>query len=192
MPKGPPSDIGAIVEDIIRRNEIIRAAWSESHGWAPTEAADLLAKSRLDWQVSLSHCLRLWLIEPGPDEMEGHLILAWANIGSLVEGSLKFLLSVCYLDYARDPAKRGRKRKVVAPDCLSLEELRQFYQKNTIWADQEAEAWNEWILHIQQRRNAIHAYQDRDIGTFDEFFEDVRRYRKLISEVDRMPYPEAQ
>jgi hypothetical protein len=39
-------------------NRDLARFWSAAHGWAPPEAAGLLSKSRLDWQVSLSASLR--------------------------------------------------------------------------------------------------------------------------------------
>lgn len=184
--------ISEIVDEIVVRNEKIRAFWRASHGWAPRDAADLLEKSRLDWQVSLSHCLRLWLDDTGGEDTEGRLILAWANLGSLVEGTMKFFLSVFYDDYSNDPvtSKREGKKKAVDPDGLTLEALRQFYKKQSIMCG-ESSAWDAWLSHIQQRRNAIHAYKDRGIGTFDEYFADVRKYWDLLDELEgRVPYPD--
>ena len=75
-----------IVEHIIKKNREITNFWSGAHGWAPKEAAALLARSRLDLQVSLSETLFLWL---DPSDHPGRIRLAWTNIGALVEGSLK-------------------------------------------------------------------------------------------------------
>jgi hypothetical protein len=79
-----------IVQRITKLNSGIQKFWSKSHGWAPVEAAGLLAKSRLDWQVSLSKTLTLWLQKK--PLTPGELILAWSNLGSLVEGTLKTFL----------------------------------------------------------------------------------------------------
>jgi hypothetical protein len=182
-------NIEDVIEAIIHRNDIIRAAWSQSHGWAPPEAADLLAKSRLDRQVSLSHCLKMWMPPHTADNEEGRLILAWANLGAAVEGTMKTCLSIFLGDYSQRPVTRGRKQTPLEPDELSLEELRHFFKKEPVWAT-ECEDWDQWVGHIQQRRNAIHAYKDRDIGTFEEFRGDVRRYRELIIDLDRAPYPD--
>ena len=46
---------------------------------APIEAAGLLNKARLDWQVSLSSSLRNWLRDPPGVLSDGDLILAWTN-----------------------------------------------------------------------------------------------------------------
>lgn len=52
--------------------------WSNCRGWAPEEAVDLLQKSRLDKQCSLTEALLIWVNKP--DLIEGELILAWVNL----------------------------------------------------------------------------------------------------------------
>src|SRR5260221_10813638 len=97
---------GMTIEEVVFRIEKLNSGlasfWAASNGWAPVEAAGLLTKSRLDWQTSLSTTLRLWLREPATALSDGELILAWSNLGSLVEGTLKLLLSVFYMDYKQD------------------------------------------------------------------------------------------
>ncbi len=67
--------------------------------------------------------------------------------------------------------------------------MRVFFKKR-IWVKSKTKDWDTWILKIQQRRNAVHAYQDRDIGTFDEFFFDVRRYLEFLRHLNNsLPYP---
>jgi hypothetical protein len=178
--------IDEVVDRIVKLNDGIRQFWTNADGWAPIEAAQLLNKSRLDWQVSLSICLKIWLSEQHPDDENGRLILAWTNLGSLVEGTMKLLLSVLYKDYKDDVEAIKNKGKLIDPDGLQLESMRQFFRKK-IWE----EGWDVWVLHIQQRRNAIHAYMDRDIGTFNEFFDDVRKYLEFIRHINsRLPYPD--
>lgn len=177
-----------VIDSIVDYNERIRETWSSVHGWAPTDAADLLAKSRLDRTVSLSHCLRLWFLDSSEEDAEGRLILAWANLGALVEGTMKWILSVFENDYSNDPVTH--KGKAISPDRLRLEDLRQFFKKKTPLWGRDGNGWDEWIIYIQKRRNAIHAYRDRDIGDFNEFFGAVRRYMSLIEKLDRAPWPQ--
>ena len=184
-----PKDIPETVAEIVARNERVREHWSSVYGWAPPEAADLLAKSRLDRQVSLSNCLALWLEPTTPDNTEGRLILAWVNLGGLVEGTMKFFFSVFLDEYSRSPVQR--RNEPVDPDVLSLEELRQFFRKEHAWMPKNEQRWDQWVLRIQQRRNAIHAYETRNIGTFDEFKEDLKQYVEFLDELEgRVPYPE--
>ena len=180
--------INEVVNRIVTLNDGLRRFWTKADSWAPVEAAQLLSKSRLDWQVSLSRCLKIWFAEPHPDDESGCLILAWTNLGSLVEGTMKLFLSVWYKDY-KNYLEAIKKEKLTDPDSLQFEPMRQFFRKR-IWRNKD-EDWDAWIRHIQHRRNTIHAYKSRDIGTFDEFFIDVRRYLKFLRYINsRLPYPD--
>lgn len=75
-------------------------------GWAHKDVANLLNKSMLRWQTSLAQSLILW-IDAGS---EGELILAWANLGALVEGQLKLFLCVYYNDYRVDEEAIRKKK----------------------------------------------------------------------------------
>ena len=182
----------AVVEDIVRRNEAISRVWSDVFGWAPLEAANLLNRSRLDRQVSLSRTLTLW-IPPQFDrecpDAEARLILAWANLGALVEGTLKWFACVYYEDYRKDDnAIRDSKGTMIDPDGVTFERLRHFFKKS-VWT--EFDSYDPWILEIQQRRNAIHAFKDREIGTIDDYYESLQRYREFLIDVDcRVPEPD--
>jgi hypothetical protein len=182
----------AVVEDITRTNEAITRLWSDVFGWAPLEAANLLSRSRLDWQVSLSRTLALWIppqLDQERPDAEGCLILAWANLGALVEGTLKWFMCVYYADYCKnDNAVRDSKGSMVDPDSVNFERLRHFFRK-AVWT--EYDSYDPWILEIQQRRNAIHAFKDLDIGTFDDYYESLRRYREFLMDVSsRVPEPD--
>jgi len=182
-----------IIEHIHKKNKGIAQFWSGAEGWAPVAAARLLSKSMLDWQVSLSQTLSLW-VRPNADSLSpdgsGRLILGWANLGSLVEGSLKWFLSVYYENYKADlnVLRDQKKGALKEPDVIALEELRNFF-KRSIWTS--SEEWDAWVLHIQQRRNAIHAYKHRDIGTIEELENDIRKYWQFLNDLDgRVPYPD--
>ncbi len=179
------NSLGNIVKNIVALNDEIRSFWSHADGWAPNNAADLLSISKLDWQVSLSNCLNIW-VENRDDDDSGSLILAWTNLGSLVEGTLKLVLCVYYDEYRNDPQFYEKQTKLKEPDVLELDKLRQFFAKKEI-IDKK---WNDWILYIQQRRNAIHAYKSRDIGNWSEFYLDVRRYYEFLQLMNNnLPYP---
>lgn len=174
------------VKNIISGNEQLASFWGNSHGWAPDSAADLMSKSRLDWQVSLSKTLLKWTFNE--ESYDGELILAWSNLGALVEGSLKLFLSVYYEDYSGDVDKLiNRKGKQVDPDALAIEKLKQFFKKKELLNEQ----WFPYIDLVQQRRNAIHAYKDRPLGDRHEFEAAVGQYLLLLRTINRMlPYPD--
>ena len=133
--------------------------------------------------------MKIWIVEPHPENESGHLILAWTNLGSLVEGTMKLFLSVYYHDYKNDIEAIKKKGNLIDPDSLGLDEMREFFKKR-IWVKGD-EDWDYWILKIQQRRNAVHAFKNRDIGTFDEFYSDIQRYLEFLHYINnRLPYPD--
>jgi hypothetical protein len=174
-------DIHGVVDAIALLNNKISTFWRNSYGWAPAEAAELLGRSRLDRQVALSHTLRLW-VEPeakeGAPDLEGRLILGWANLGALVEGSLSWYLCVYYDDFKKSlPDKK--------PDDKMLADLNDFYR------DHVSETWWDWIDKVRKRRNAIHAFTDRAVGSLNELEVDVRQYLYFLKELDEsVPYPD--
>ncbi len=174
-----------IVKRIISGNQQLASFWSVSHGWAPDEAAKLMSKSRLDWQVELSEALDIW----SSDELkDGQLILAWANLGALIEGTLKLFLAVYYMDYAGDAESFKKKGKLIEPDSLALEKLKQFFKKKSLLNDEQV----SHIELVQQRRNAIHAFKDRPIGTKNEYHECVSKYLELMIYINNsLPYPDS-
>ena len=110
------------------------------------------------------------------------------HLGALVEGSLKLFLSVWYDSYKDDV--NAIKNELQDPDGLTLDPLRQFFKKR-IWVNVASDNWNPWIERIQQRRNAIHAFKDRDIGTHGELLADIRHYLRFLRRISgQLPYPD--
>jgi len=192
-----------VIERIIKLTEGLATFWSSSNGWAPIKAAELMSKSRLDWQASLARILRFFNTTDIKSE-NGGLILAWTTLGSLTEGVLKLFLSVWYSDYEASVLKstlKGYKEKtgdLIDPDVLMLEKLRVFFEKEIypkkirkIWKEQGRLDIIDWISKIQQKRNAIHAYKDRDIGDFNEFFVELKNFLIVMRRLtDTFPYPD--
>src|SRR3972149_6149566 len=121
-PMHPPT----VVNKIIEANLWLADFWSHSHGWAPNSAADLMSASRLDRQVSLSRTLKLWIRDKGHKLTDGELILAWANLGTLVEGTLKLFCSIHYESYRKDvrAIKDKKSGEIKDPDIIFLEDLK--------------------------------------------------------------------
>jgi hypothetical protein len=192
-----------VIERIIKLTEGLGDFWSSSNGWAPIKSADLMSKSRLDWQASLARILKVFNTNDIKKE-DGGLILAWTTLGSLTEGVLKLFLSVWHTDYEASALKStlngytDKNGDLIDPDILMLEKLRVFFAKE-IYPREIREIWKkqgrldiiDWIFKIQQRRNAIHAYKDRDIGDFDEFFFELKNFLIVMRRLtDTFPYPD--
>ncbi len=158
--------------------------WSDVDGWAPPEAAELLNRSMLNWQISLVHSIRRW----SDAESEGDLILAWTNLGALVEGQMRLFLSAYYRTYVDDIAVIRRRGEILDPDECRLEDLRQFFI-NRIWTRRGN--FNDYVHLVQQRRNAIHAFRSREIGTFDEWKSLLPTHLRFVHDINnRLPYPD--
>lgn len=188
----PQDIINMPIENVVSRIQTLTIGlevfWSRADGWAPIEAAQLLSRSRLDWQVSIAACLPLFLRPSSEPSSTGRLILGWATLGCLVEGTLKLFLSVYFEPYKRHFEELWRHSTPREPGLLTLERLRQFFERH-VWRTEPT--WISWIAHIQQRRNVIHAFADRDLGTHEEFLQDVRTYLVFMRVINqRLPYPD--
>ncbi|MDW7615170.1 hypothetical protein SC499_10650 [Peribacillus simplex] len=173
------------IVDIYRDHQFF---WGNAAGWAPEEAEKILTRSRLDWLHALSESLFTWTeVYRTSIDNEGKLILAWANLGALLEGGIKLFLSVHVIQYKNSQHRFfDSKGKLIEPDVLPLEKLKVFLQKEKVFETK----WFPFISMVQQRRNAIHAYKHRDIGNWTEFYESIKELRTFTQEIkDRLPYP---
>lgn len=176
--------IDEVCDRVSRLTTDMMTFWKSASGWAPAEAAGLLSRSMLDWQASLASSLSRWINATG----DGDLILAWTHLGALIEGQLRLFLSVYYEDYKADAQPMVMRGNVQQPDEASLELLRQFFVRSVWIAGSD---WNTYVQFVQLRRNAIHAFRPRDIGTFDEWRNSLRTHLAFVRDLnDRMPYPD--
>ena len=94
---------------------------------------------------------------------------------------MKLMLAVFYEDYSKDLSKPNRE-----PDALYFEPMIRYF-KNT---DLLSPAEHEFCKLVQSRRNAIHAFEDRNIGNAAEFLTALKSYHSfLVSVESRLPTP---
>jgi|SRR5690625_313592 len=157
---------------------------NQIRGWAPKEVVDKLEAAKLDWLEDLTMTLSIW-VNIGEEMTDGELILAYTNLGSLVEGWLKLYYCVYYMDYLIGP-KTDSKGKMIEPNDLKFEYLIQF-SRDKLWKTNDS---NEiWVRKIQHRRNAIHSFNDRDIGNPSSFLEDLKKYYDFVIMIEsHFPY----
>jgi hypothetical protein len=183
------------VDDIVTVQAGLADFWSNAHGWAPPDGAALLASARLDWTPSLARSLHRWA-EPAvlPD---GDLILAWANLGSILESSLRLFLGVYITDYQNSredleainaiEQKGANHGQPFPPSSIQFEKIRQLLSRREIFLPDDL----TFIALVQARRNAIHAFNNREIGNAKEFRSSIRTYRVFIADLaTRLPYPD--
>lgn len=113
-------------------------------------------------------------------------MLAWANLGALVEDWIKLFYCIYYEDYIREPIER--RGQAIEPNNLSFENLKQF-SRERLW--NKNSAWDKWVEFIQMKRNSVHAFNTRDIGTPFDFLENLEQFNLFIDEINsRVPYPD--
>lgn len=161
---------------IITNNEAL--LWKQSRGYAPNSAADKLDKAMLEWQSELTQTLKIW-IDKGLAMTTGELILARANLGAVVESWLKFFYSVYYEDYCKSPITKGG--KMVEPEKAQFEDLKNF-SNGKLWDNANSSEY-VWVDSVQKKRNAIHSFRYRDIGTTQEFLDDIEHLYDFVDNV---------
>ncbi len=158
--------------------ELLTIYKEKARGWAPDAVADITEKAGLDWLDSLTDTLEIWKERANGNMSDGELILAYVNLGILVEGWMILLLTVYREDYQKD-AKRN-----CLPDKLRFVELEDFCGEQVWNDDSDKQKWTTWVKKIRERRNAVHAFKRRDIGTVKELKADLEKYDSFI--VDEM------
>ena len=188
-------DANLPIADVIERISILThnlaLFWSECSGWAPDDVAHLLSESRLDRIASLASCLGRWC--RSEEISDGELIIAWTTLGGVLEGSIKLFLCVYLVDYRADNvAKKTRafhvKKQILQnPDGLTLEILLSYTNQAELLPPEQVVV----SRLIQQRRNAIHAFRNRELGTVEELHAAIREFRLMLRSLhSRLPYPD--
>lgn len=184
-----------IVDDIVVLHTSLSKFWKNPHGWAPDNAADMLNAARLEWMPSLAQALRKWT--PETAMTDGELVLAWANLGSLMESSLRLFLAVYLNDYMANAAiiqkmnvvhfKGSKKGQIHDPTEIKLDQIKQFTKTKDLLTKKHLAV----VDPIQTRRNAIHSFNDKAIDTPAIFKDNVDSYRSLLANIGlRLPYPD--
>ncbi|MEA4948243.1 MAG: hypothetical protein VB068_01125 [Petrimonas sp.] len=152
--------------------------WKEARGIAPDVTADKLDDAMLEWQSELTKTLKIW-IDKGLSMTNGELILARANLGAVVESWLKLFCSVYYDDYCKIPITKSG--KMVEPEKASFDMLKNF-SSGKLWNNTNSSEY-AWVESVQHKRNAIHSFIYRNIGTPQEFLEDVDHLYDFVDNV---------
>ena len=174
------------LEQIRSKTKATIQSWSETCGLAPEGVTDKFDAAMLNWMNDLTDSLDIWIAK-SLDMTDGELILAWTNLGALVECWLRFFYCAYYEDYMKSP-KLGKKGKPLEPDdkAMTFDYLIQ-YSKGILW-DSLQDPLYLWVYQIQHYRNAIHAFSYREIGHPSDFILNIAQYSLFVDEViDRLP-----
>ena len=168
-----------IIKIRTRNNEVL---WSDIHGIAPAETASIMDKAMLNWLTELTNALEIW-INKGEDMTIGELLLARVNIGSIVESWLRHFYTAYQENYMKNPI-RDKKQRIKAPEKdLSFEELKNL-SIGILWDDKQDKMY-KWVDSVQHKRNAVHSYLYKEIGTAADFMNDINTLRCFIELIER-------
>lgn len=161
------------IKKITNNTEVL---WKNSRGLVPDSVANKMEKAMLHWITELTNALEIW-INKNDTLTDGELILARTNIGALTECWLKFFYCAFYEDYLKNP-KTKNNGTIIEPTKMSFEDLKKF-SIGKLWGD-EQDSMYQWVDKVQHQRNSIHAFNNRDIGTSQEFIEDIDVFYEFI------------
>lgn len=159
--------------------------WHNVHGFADKDAALKMDKAMLTWLCELTDALKIW-IDKGLTMSTGELILARTNLGAVVESWLKFFYCVYYNDYIKKPIFNKHTQRIKQPEEASFQELKEF-STEILWDSKESIEY-AWIDSVQYKRNAIHSFKYRDIGTVNDFLNDIESLCEFVDIIlSRLP-----
>lgn len=154
--------------------------WKEARGIAPDTAADKLDYAMLEWLSELTRTLKIW-IDKGLSMTTGELILARANLGAVVESWLKLFYTVYYDDYKGSSPFKNNKGRITEPEKIKFEDLKNS-STGKLW-DDNTSFYYKWVDSVQSKRNAIHSFQYKEIGTPQEFLDDIDHLYDFVDNV---------
>ena len=162
--------------------EIERQFGQGSNMWICNGLLKRDPSARFDRLVSLSGTLRYWAKWP---MTEGELVLAWVNLGVLLEGTLKGFLTIYQHDFVRDVDrhlsvnalhKKGSKAGFLKhPGELKPEDLINYFSAQELLTKDEIKAARK----IRDNRNVVHVLLDKHLGEQAEFVKSVEEYRSI-------------
>ena len=161
-----------------KNNEIL---WKNIHGIATEDTANIMDKAMLNWLTELTNTLEIW-INKGLNLTTGELILARTNLGSIVEFWLRHFYTAYYEDYQNNPITNKNNVAKNAQKDASFDELKKF-STGILWKD-DTDPMYKWVNSIQHKRNAIHSFLYKEIGTPTEFLNDVDFLLDFIKKIE--------
>ena len=182
-------NVSEAITNIIKLNKKLANFWEGgAKGWAPEEVSELLTKSRMDRMVSFSFRLHDAVRDVEQSEEEAHLVSSWVTLGALVESSLTLFFTVWRNDYVENgPRQNIKKGKLIEPPRLSFDQLKSLMLEHDL-IDKRA---HKWISDIQQYRNVIHFFRDKELGSKDTLLKSIKWYLAFLDFIhDNLPYPD--
>lgn len=176
-----------VISKVIYLNTKLSNFWGKGvDGWSPDEVTELFSETRMERVVSFSHRLEDALRDVSQSEEEAHLISSWVTLGALIESSLALFFTIYRNDYVKN-GPRKKDGKITEPTKLSFHELKSVMLQHGL-IDQKS---HDWVENVQQFRNVIHIFRDKNIGTRDDLVKSIKRYLALLEFINHsLPYPD--
>ena len=195
--------IKTVYEELIKKTNKMIQIWDEYIELIPKKYTVML-----NWQKDLTKSLKHW-IDLGDTISSGDLILARVNLGMLTENLLKIFFTIYHIDYENDKSEiLYRKRKKCNVKELSFDKSisfflsivdpsnfnkkfpisEEFFEKEDIdeikeYKDKEIldfENFGIWLNNIRCKRNVVHSFAYSEIGSYEDFIEDVIKYNAFL------------
>jgi len=173
------------IQKIIRVTKALNEFWLNCRGWAPESAFELIQEARLDRQLSFANTLPDYEVIFNKDVEEAKIIMGYATLRGMSESAIKLFLSAFIEDYLKNPLVDRKKNKVIKPKEIGFDSLIGLYVKHG------DPLFEDYLRRIQFRGNAIHHFNDREIGNQSELIEDIKMFKNFLLAVNsQLPYPD--
>lgn len=173
------------IEGIIEKNRSFGIFWGNLDklsgrvdGWAPNcTAQELLSNVCFESQLSLSYRLRELCRSHPKEEDVAKLILMHTALGSLLESTLKFFITVYIFNISEKNKKIGTK---------NLHQIEKILKENRIFEQEQL----QWIKSMRESRNSIHSFNKQNIDEWNKLKLNISKYNVFLDEIDtRLPWP---
>ena len=115
-------EFGSVHEGMREASKQVLELYGEhARDWAPREVAEITENAQLGWMANLTDALEIWRAKIHEEMSDGERILAYVNLGMLLECWLTLYLCVWLRDYKKQ-AKDGR-----MPYELTFNEMETFF-----------------------------------------------------------------
>ncbi|TPG68243.1 hypothetical protein EEL32_08390 [Brevibacillus laterosporus] len=167
--------IEQVVDEVIERHTSIHASWSIPPRSEKLSVAHLVTVDTLLCQISLSKSLRRWIDMQSTEP--GDLLLAWTNIGLLVEGTMKWFLSIFHEEFQQEWDHQVEKFEDHYSQESFLYIMRQFFHQRIWFGNGD---FDRWVMHVNECRFNGLGEQQQLQSRMERFEEAIRVYLHFL------------
>ena len=143
-----------------------------------------------DAQISLSCRLRDFFRDHPEDESIGKFISLWVILGSLIESSLVFFLTVYWCHTTEKDSYRKYLKNSEKISKARFSDVIEFIKKEEVFGDSTGD-YVQWLGEIKNLRNSVHSSDYRKIDNLIKLEKYIIKYKGFLEEIDtRLPWPD--